>query len=343
MKQRFAQVVKVVQFWPQRQHVLLSDLTSLIEDGVSLSKALDTISQIYDGITKKVIDDMRDAIAQGHLLASGMERWFPQTIVEIVRAGEEGGTFDAALQSAVAYYKEQVFVIKMALQSMLYPLMVVCVALVMLVVIKNSVLVNFAQIKPITQWPAIGQNLFQLANIIQYWWWFILFVMIASVVGLAYFLQNVTGDMRQFVDHMPILSLYRRLAAARFMETLGLLASNGVPLKKAFQIMHQHASPYMSWHLMLMEFRLGGGKENIADVLDTQLLQKDDMLRLRVIASGKRFDEALISLGRQALTRYSQSVSITVKVLGGIMLVVGAMLAAMIVFGIYSVGSMVAA
>lgn len=342
MNQRFAHLIDRAQFWSQRQQLLLADLLALLNDGVQLNHAVDTLCSIYEGVAQKVMREIATELAQGHTLANGMHDWYPATIVEIIRAGEEGGTFSQALQSAVDYYRERVFAFKIAVQSMLYPFIVFIVALIMLVVIKVSVLTNFAQIKAVYEWPPIGQQLYEFANFIQYWWWFLGFLIIAAVVAIYYMLQNFTGATRHTIDSMPLLSLYRRLIAARFMETLGLLVSNGVSLRESLRIIHRHAQPYLSWHLMLMEFRLSGGKENIADVLDTQLLNHDDLIRLRVMAKGKGFDAALVSLGRQALQRYGQSVSLTVRIIGGMLLCVGALTAAMIVFGIYSVGSVVA-
>jgi type II secretory pathway component PulF len=342
MKQRIGKLVDALQFWAQRQQSLLADLLSLVQDGVPLNQAITTLCAIYEGVPKKVAEQMADELSKGHTLAQGMQGWFPMTIVEMVRAGEEGGTFIQALESAVGYYRERVFAMKIAIQSMMYPVVVILVALIMLVVIKNSVLTDFASIKSIYLWPPIGRQLYALANFIQYWWWFVVIFLIALIVGTLYLLQNFTGLFRHTIDAMPILSLYRRLAAARFMETLGLLVTNGVSLKKSLHIIQRNAEPYLSWHLLLMEYRLSGGQENIADVLDTQLINQDDLIRLRVMAIGKGFAPALVSLGRQALQRYGQSVSITVKITGGILLGVGALLAAMIVFGIYSVGSVVA-
>lgn len=342
MKSQVAQFVDVLQFWSQRQQRVLTDLYSLLKDGVQLNQAVETLSQIYVGVPKKVIDELGREIAQGHSLASGMQSWFPMTVVEIVRAGEEGGTFNASLESAIGYYQQRVTAFKIAVQAIVYPLIVFVMALVMLVVIKTSVLANFAEIKAVYEWPAIGQQLYSLASFVQYWWWFCGFLVLALLVGTYYMLQNFIGASRNTIDRMPVLSLYRRLTAARFMETLGLLVTNGISLKKSLAIMHQHAQPYLSWHLMLMELRLGGGQENIADVLDTQLLNQEDLIRLRVMAKGRGFDRALVSLGRQALQQYGERVALTVRIVGGCLLCLGAFIAAMIVFGIYSVGSVVA-
>ncbi len=342
MNQRVAHLIETLQFWPQRQYVLLSDLLSLLKDGVQLNQAITTLCAIYKGVSRHVAQQMAEQLSKGHSLAAGMQGWYPITLVEIIRAGEEGGMFISALEAAVAYYKERVVALKMVLQSMLYPIIVLVVAMIMLVVIKTSVLANFATIKAIAEWPPIGRQLYDLANFIEYGWWFAAFLLLAAIVGIFYLLQNFTGALRKQIDCMPILGLYRRLTAARFMETLGLLVTNGVGLKEALAIIRHHAGPYLAWHVMLMEYHLSGGKENIADVLDTQLIHYDDLIRLRVMATGKGFGAGLVSLGRQALQRYGQSVAITAKVMGGMLLCVGALLAAMMVLGIYSIGSVVA-
>ena len=342
MRLRFFQLIDVLQFWPKHQQTLLADIYSLTQDGVPLIQAIETIEAIHDGIISKVALSMAHALSQGQSLASGMESWYPVTITEIIRSGEEGGSFAQSLESAVRYYEERVFALKMAVQSLVYPIIVILVALVMLVVIKNSVLTNFALIKPVSSWPSTGQQVYALASFIQNWWWFVIFILLAVSVGLYYVLQNITGEIRYQIDRVPLLSLYRQLVAARFMETLGLLLTNGVALKESFQIIARHAEPYLAWHLMIMEYNLGSGLENMADVLDTALITRNDMLRLRVVAQGKGFDHALVSLGRQALKRYGESVALTVRIISALLLVFGAMLAGMIVLGIYSVGSSVA-
>lgn len=342
MKVHIGQLIQVLQFWPQRQQQLLMDISALLNDGVSLRETIQTIYQIHTDVVKLVAEDMQKAIAQGYPLAFGMEKWFPTTIVEIVRAGEEGGSFIPALAAAIHYYEARVTATKMMLQTLTYPLIVLTMALTILVIIKTSVFNTFASIKAVANWPLLGRDIYGIGNFVQHWWWFCLFLLLASGTGIYYMLQNVTGDMRHKIDKLPVLSLYRYLTAARFMEILGILVTNGLSLKQGLHIIHKNAQPYLSWHLMLMEFRLGGGSDNIADVLDTKLICPADMLRLRVMAKGKGFDQALVSLGRQALTRYQQRVIRLVRLTSGFMMLLTALLAAMMVLGIYGVGSMIA-
>jgi len=151
-------------------------------------------------------------------------------------------------------------------------------------------------------------------------------------------LHNTVGESRKIIDSIPGFKLYKQIAAARLMETLGLLISNGVVFKQSLKILQHKASPYLSWHLVNMEFRLGRGRSNIADVLDTGLVSHEDILRLRAIADAKGFEHALIRLGKFAGENAVKKVRKLGKILGGVFLAVAAMFAGMMVMGIYSVG-----
>ncbi len=342
MFENFQRQLRYMRFSRKQQQAFLEDLSILVADGVSVSRAIDTICQVSEGAMKQVASQITRNIAQGKQLADGMQGWFARPLVEIIRAGETSGMLVKALKSAAFSFSQQTNALGVFISSLVYPILVVVLAFVMVVFIKHSVLESFASIKPIAKWPDIGQTLYRLGYLIQHWWWLVILMITVTVYLLPRLLQQLTGDIRDFIDDFPLISLYREITAARFMETLGLLISNGVVLKKALSIMHREAAPYLSWHILKMEFRLSGGRENIADVLDTKLIQRNDIVRLRVVAKSKGFEYALISLGRQANRRASKAIVLGGKILGGLLLVFGAMVAAAMIFGIYSVGSSVA-
>lgn len=329
-------------FGAKRQQAFLEDVYALVSDGVSASQAIDTIAQITEGVSQQVAQSLKKSLAQGKLLADGLQPWFQQSTVEVIRAGELGGKLQQALQAVTQTAGDKTHVVGVLLHALLYPLTVMVLALIMTVFIKNSVLESFIKIKPLATWPSIGRDLYFIASMAQTWWWLAVFFVVGCIAGIVRLLNTLTGPVRVFIDALPVLSLYREFTAARLMHTLGLLLSNGVTIKKAFSVMHQSASPYLATHLLKMEFRLSGGEENIADVLDTQLLNKNDVLRLRVIAKGKGFAHALLSLGEKAAERNSKVLQLSARIAGGLVLASGAVLAAMAVLGIYTVGSVVA-
>jgi type II secretory pathway component PulF len=330
------------QFSRKPQQAFLQDLAALIEDGVPASQAIDVIIGVSEGIAKKVAEEVAVSIAKGQSLADGMQPWFSHAVVEIIRVGEANGALPQTLRAAANMYSGYAGVLNSFLASVLYPLSVVALALGVTVFVKTSVLHSFLEIKPLASWPDVGKNLYRIGSTVEAGWWLILLTL--GLLGLIVnnILKNVTGEIRRFIDDIPLFSLYRASLAARFMEALGLLIANGVMIRQALSTMQYDASPYLSWHLLQMEYRLSGGQENIADVLDTNLISRADLMRLRVVAKSKGFAEALISLGRQARERTHRRVDATGKVLGGLLLLAGAAIAMTIVFGIYTVGSSLA-
>ena len=334
--------VKYQLFTTKEQQAFLEDVSMLVEDGVIVNQAIETIGKSATGLTVEVANTILIRLAEGKQLADGMQGWFSDTAVEIIRAGEEGGTLAQSMQAAAKTVAQRNLVIGSLISSLVYPIIVLCLALGVMVFVKNSVFNSFATIKPVSQWPGNGQTAMALATFLQDWWWLALMAIIAIVLGFSYLLRYYIGSLWSMIDQIPFLSLYRKLTAARFMETLGLLITNGVVLKKALKILQRHANPYLSSHLLAMEYRLSGGKENIGEVLNTGLLDNSDLTRLRVIAQGKGFEHALIRQGRKAAADGIQVVELTGRILGALLLTLGGGLAAFLVIAIYSIGSTLA-
>lgn len=342
MLEDFQHKIKALFFTRKQQQAFLEDVSALIEDGVPANQAIQSVADIASGTLKEVADNILQKIAEGKLIADGMQGWFPQAIVEIIRAGEEGGTLMENMSAAARALLQQSKGLGSLVNSLVYPLAVVIMGLAVAVFVKNSVFVNFASIKAPEQWPTNGQFLLGVATFVENWWWVILLIVIGCILLIARLLQELTGDIRKYIDTLPFFSLYRDVTASRFMETLGLLLSNGIIIKRALSIMRYKASHYLAWHIYNMEFRLSGGRENIAEVLDTGLIPKSDITRLRIIAKGKGFEHALVRLGRLTADRTSRNIDTTGKIMGMTLLGVGAVWAAFMIFAIYNVGSFVA-
>jgi len=330
------------QFGRRQQLAFLEDITNLVDDGVPVNQAIETIAQIAEGVNRKVALSIAVGISSGQSFADSMQEWFARPIIEVIRAGETAGSLSQALKAAIQSYGEHSSAVTSLITALLYPITVLGLASIVLVFVKDSVLSNFLRIRPISVWPPIGQTLYSLANFVQHWWWLVIVMIVIVFIAISRMLATFTGTSRKIIDQIPVLALYREIAAARLMENLGLLLTNGVLLRRAIQTLQQGASPYIAWHLLKMEYRLSGGKENVGDVLDTDLINKNDIIRLRVIAKGKGFDHALLSIGRHAHRRNTKMISITGKILAGILLALGALTAITIVIGIYSIGSILA-
>ncbi len=328
-------------FTRQEQRAFLEDITNLIRDGVPAPQAIATMQELAAGPTRAAAKDILAKISEGQNVSDGMVGWFPPAIVEIIRSGEQGGVLTEAMSAAVEFLMQRSSAITSLLNSLIYPTAVLIMGLIVLVFLKHTVFANYATMQPINTWPENGQLLMALATFIETWWWLVFITIMGLIFLLRQVLINITGDMRKIIDKIPPLSLYRDYAAARLMETLGLLLTNHITFKHALTILQRNATRYLAWHIYLMQFRLSVGRENIADVLDTGVVKAADMLRLRVMAKGKGFDQALLHLGGQALTRNTRNVAGAGKIIGVMLLALDALFLAFMIFAVYGVGSYV--
>jgi type II secretory pathway component PulF len=326
------------QFGTKAQLGFLEDLYTLINDGIPANRAVEMMAQVTTGLTHEVALSLADTISQGQPLAEGMKKWFNPNVVEIVRVGESGGALAQTLKSAINMLAQQGVAIGAFISAVSYPLLVITIACVIIIYLNNQVFEQFRSIKPIEQWPDEGKRLVSIAILIQHWWWAFILGVILFVISMRWVLKNYIGEMRSELDKFPPFSLYRRLVAARLLETMGLLVSNGVVFKSAIKVMQYQSTPYMNYHLVMMEHLLSTGKTNIGEVLDTGLVESRDLMRLKVMAEVKGFEHGLIRMGIRGTEEATATMKAISRMVGGLLLMVGAGLIIVIVQGIYLTG-----
>lgn len=327
-----------MQFGTKKQLAFMEDLYLLINDGIPANRAVEMMAQVTSGLTRDVALSISQKISEGQGLAEGMKEWFNPNVVEIIRVGEEGGALNQTMKSAINTMTQRSGAIGALISALAYPLLVIIMACVVIVYLNNSVFVQFRAIKPIEEWPDAGKQLILVAEIIQTWWWLLLLGVMGIIVFFRVTMTNYVGEFRNTLDTFFPFTLYRRFAAARLLETLGLLVANGVVFKKAISVMQHQTNPYLAYHLALMEHLLATGRGNIADVLTTGLVDSADIMRLRVMAEVKGFEHGLIRMGIRGSEQVNATLKLIARIFGGIFLVIGAFLIIVIVKGIYLTG-----
>ena len=345
LKLIWQQLQQQLDYWsfstPQQQ-ALLEDIAALLEDGVPAKQALEIYQTINTGVERKVARSVLTRISQGRHLADGLTGWYPAHIVEVIRAGEEGGALAKTMQVSAASLSKRENAFASLLSSLSYPMVVICAALGVSVFINHSIFNSFRTIRPVEFWPQNAQTIVGVADFVQHWWWFLIVVVLLLTFLTVQMMRAYIGPGRTLLDRAPVFSLYRKIIAARFMELMGLLIGNGVVFKRALKIVEYRAEPYLADHLLRMEYRLGSGKENIADVLNTGLLEESDLARLRLVARTKGFEYALVRQGQRSADQNAQAIKVTGRLLGGSLLALVALYAMYLITAVYGVGMFVA-
>lgn len=220
-------------------------LSTLLKAGLSLGQALDTLHGLLEKpVLADMVNDINQSIRRGDTLSDALSRAHPlfdRFYLNMVRAGENSGTLDLALES-LAGFKAKAREMRESLTSaLIYPSLLMVLALVAIAIMLGFVVPSFTEMfdEAGQQMPLLTRIVAGTGEFIGQWWWAILIVIAASVWAIRQNWQQPEGIERR--DHrllkLPIVgSLLLKVETARFTRTLSTLLGNGVTLLVAMDI-----------------------------------------------------------------------------------------------------------
>jgi type IV pilus assembly protein PilC len=125
--------------------------------------------------------------------------------------------------------------------AMMYPIIVLCFAGVMVVLLFMLVLPRFKEIFVSMQvsMPPVTQALFDMSDWVIKYWWVVLIMIVGGVVSFKQY--NKTTKGRYNIDKLKIKvpifgDLALKMAISRFARTFGTLIASGVPMMRSMEI-----------------------------------------------------------------------------------------------------------
>ncbi|MBC8413029.1 MAG: type II secretion system F family protein [Nitrospira sp.] len=217
----------------------------LLEAGFPLDRSLSILSGLTE--KKKVKDMILDLISHvrgGKSFSDALARFpaaFPLFYVNMVKAGEAGGFLEATVKRLSDYLENSQAIIEEVRSALIYPALLSAMAGTAVIVLLTLVVPRFTEM--FTGMgeglPLPAQILLTLSETLLNYWWLMLLLVGALVIGIRRFLSTEKGrviwDEEKF--RLPLFGkLFREVAVARFSRTLGTLLSSGVSILVALQI-----------------------------------------------------------------------------------------------------------
>ncbi|MFC3813497.1 type II secretion system F family protein [Lysobacter sp. GCM10012299] len=228
---------RLVQFTQQ--------LATLLGAGQPLDRALTILLELpEDERARRTIGDVRDAVRGGSSLSSALERQhgtFSRLYVNMVRAGEVGGSLHETL-SRLADYMERTRALQgRVINALIYPAILLVMVGLSLLFLLGYVVPQFAAMYESldAQLPLFTQIVLGLGLFVRDWW-----IVLLVVPALALWWFDRKRRDPAFREAFDAWLLQRRFAGAlvakvetaRLARTLGTLVRNGVPLMAALGI-----------------------------------------------------------------------------------------------------------
>jgi len=223
---------------------------TMIDAGLPLVQCLEILGSQSDNKTfAAVINKVRTDVEGGATFAEALRKHpktYPELYVNMVAAGEAGGILDTILNRLAAYIEKSMALKKKVKSAMVYPSVVVTVAVGVVVLMLLFVIPTFEKMfKDFGgTLPAITQSVIDMSKFLQSYWWLLLGGMIGFWVALKRYLATKGGE-RQFDGmalKLPVVGMIvRKVGVAKFTRTLGTLIASGVPILDGLDIVARTA------------------------------------------------------------------------------------------------------
>jgi general secretion pathway protein F len=220
-------------------------LATLLGAGLPLDRSLQVLLELTENDRlKRMVTDVRERVREGGSLSDALEAQhgiFSRLYINMVRAGEIGGTLDQTLDRLTDYLDRSKDLKDSVISAMIYPVLLILLAAGSLILLLVYVIPQFTPIFDELggDLPLITKMVLAVGGVLQNFWW--------GLVGLtviAYFLfrsmladppRRLSFDTRLLAARW-VGPLVAKLETARFSRTLGTLLVNGVPLLSAMSI-----------------------------------------------------------------------------------------------------------
>ena len=220
-------------------------LSTMLAAGLPLDRSLQVLLDLAENDrVKRTVAEIRDRVRQGGSLSDALEEQhgaFNRLFVNMVRAGEVGGTLDVTLARLTQYLERSRDLRDSVISALIYPILLLVLAAGSLILLLVYVIPQFT---PIFEelggdLPLITRLVLGVGSVLQNFWWGIILLTVLAVAGFRRMLAN--ADQRFVWDGRVLATkwvgdLVGKIETARLTRTLGTLLSNGVPLLSALSI-----------------------------------------------------------------------------------------------------------
>lgn len=230
--------------------VFSRQLATMIDAGIPLVHSLVILGeQIENKNLKNVIVTVRQDIEAGVSFCDALAKHpkvFSDLFINMAKAGETSGMLDEVLDRLAAYLEKTSALTRKIRSSLVYPIVVVIMAILITAVLLLKVVPTFKGIFDILggHLPLPTLILIGISDLLRHYFLLMLILLIAFSLLVKRYIGTKKG--RYQFDRaklkMPILGpIFRKMAVAKFSRTFSTLVKSGVPVLNALDIVSKTA------------------------------------------------------------------------------------------------------
>lgn len=225
--------------------VFCRQFVSILNAGVPIVDAMGMMEdQTENKRLKKALGDVKSDIAKGETFANALRAQgsiFPSMMINMVEAGEASGSIDVSLDRMATQFEKDTKLGAMVKKALIYPIVIVCVAIIVMIVMMAFVIPNFMEMfKDMdTDMPKLTLAVMAAADFFKAYWYLIIGILIILVILLKVFSASQFGTelLAKAAITLPgIKNFTIKTSSSRLARTLATLTSSGISMIDALDI-----------------------------------------------------------------------------------------------------------
>jgi len=223
-------------------------LATMVEAGIPIIQGLDALSeQVTHPLFKKVLGTVKEDIEHGTSLSVSFAKHpqvFDSLFINMVKVGETGGALAEVLDRVATYLERTLKLKRKVKAALIYPSVVVSMAIVITIVLLVKVVPTFTEIYASfgEELPAMTQLLVNISDALRTQLIWYIGALIIAIFGMRLWHGTEKGAL--VLDgaslRIPIIGdLLRKVAISRFSRTLATLLQSGVPILESLDIVEK--------------------------------------------------------------------------------------------------------
>ncbi len=225
-------------------------LATMVDSGIPLVQAADILyDQIEKPYFKSVVATIRDDIEVGSSFSEALSKHpnvFSALYINMVKAGESSGALDDILDRLATYLEKTNTLQRKVKSSLIYPAVVVTMAMLITLVMLLKVIPTFKGIFAMLggTLPFPTRILILVSDTLRSMFLYVVVIFAALAFAAKAYMKTPQGRsvFDRIILRLPILGiLFRKIAVAKFTRTLATLVKSGVPILVSLDIVGRTA------------------------------------------------------------------------------------------------------
>ena len=225
--------------------VFTRQFSTMVDAGLPLVQCLDILGRQSDNKTfGEIITNVKTSIEAGSDLSASLRKHpktFDNLYCNLVEAGEVGGILDIILKRLADYIEKSESLKKKVKSAMVYPGVIVTVAVSVVAFLMIFVIPAFASLFASggAELPGPTQIVMTVSDFFRTKWYYLFGGLAAGffLIKKIYSTERGRFEIDRLLLKLPVIGmLIRKVSVAKFTRTLGTLISSGVPLIEGLEI-----------------------------------------------------------------------------------------------------------